>query len=451
MKSGMPTVALINPPVYDFSAYDLWAKPLGLLVIAECLRKAGLRVSLVDSMDPFHPALEGLCAPKRREFGTGKFFETEIPKPAALKDVRKKYHRYGLPPDRFEQAMREAGDADAVLVSCAMTYWYPGAFEAIALVRKVWPAIPILLGGIYTTLCREHSEKFSGADAVLPGPFEKSLSLFKDATGIRIDASHAPLYRPALDLYAKLKYAPILLSRGCPFRCDYCASGILHNKYARRAPEEVVEVIEEMALRGISDFAFYDDALLWDAKDGLIPLLEAILSRTSSKPQRKIRLHAPNGLHFSKIDRELAKLMRRAGFVTIRIGVESLSKESHEQWGGKADPESLASVVSYLFDAGYTPDEVGAYLLAGIPGQKAVELEKDVKTLLSLGVRPYLAEYSPLPGTPMFERARVASRYDIANEPVTQNNSVLPCMSPDFTFEDLQRLKQLTWPQTRRK
>lgn len=442
MNSDIPTVVLINPPVYDFSAYDLWARPFGLLTIAGHLLRCGVRVKLIDSTDPFHPDLEGLRAPKRRGYGAGKFFSEEIPKPAVFRDVQRKFHRYGLPPDRFERAMCSAGNADAALVTCAMTYWYPGAFEAIALARKIWPKTPVLLGGVYATLCNDHAGENSGADAVLPGPWEKSQSVFKDVTGISIAPASQPLFRPALDLYPRLEYAPIMLSRGCPLRCSSCASGMLFEKYVRRAPSEVFEEIQLAVSRGISDFTFYDDALLWDAGEGIIPLLEKVLEH-----DLHVRFHAPNGLHFSKVDRRLAKLMRRAGFVTIRLGVESLSKNRHEQWGGKADfGENLTKVASYFRDAGYNYNEIGAYLLAGFPGQSAEELEDDIKSLISLGIRPYLAEYSPLPGTPMFENARKVSRYDVAGEPLAQNNSALPCASPEFTPEDLQRLKHLSWP-----
>jgi len=51
------TVLLINPPVYDFAAYDLFSKPLGLLYLAARLRRAGYTVRLIDCMDRHHPAL----------------------------------------------------------------------------------------------------------------------------------------------------------------------------------------------------------------------------------------------------------------------------------------------------------------------------------------------------------------------------------------------------------
>ena len=46
-----PSVLLINPPLWDFSAFDLWAKPLGLLYLAATLRANGYRIHWLDALD----------------------------------------------------------------------------------------------------------------------------------------------------------------------------------------------------------------------------------------------------------------------------------------------------------------------------------------------------------------------------------------------------------------
>lgn len=433
-------IVLINPPVYDFAAFDLWAKPFGLLLIASYLKENSFQIKFIDAMDPFHPLLEGLPSPKRKKFGIGKFFEEFIPKPAVFKDVRRKFRRFGLPASKLKEAMRKVADANFVFVTSAMTYWYLGAFEAIALAKEIFPKAKIVLGGIYATLCADHARKFSGADFVIAGSWEKNLAELAEILNTPLKPLSAPLFQPALELYHQLGYAPIMLSRGCPFRCAYCASWQLFDTYVIREVEDVLEEMEKSISRGVTDFAFYDDALLWNAHKGIIPLLETVLSKGY-----KVRFHAPNGMHISKVDKYLASLMKRAGFQTIRLGVETLSHEKHERWGRKADPSIIAEVAEAFFSAGFDRNEVGAYLLAGLPGQKAEELEKDIKTLLELGINPYLAEYTPIPGTPMFEEAKKFSRYNLEEEPLTHNNSVLPCAWEGFTCEDLQRLKQLTW------
>jgi hypothetical protein len=58
-----PKILLVNPPIYDFAAYDFWLKPYGLLRIAGRLRK-GNNLYLFDYLDRHHPALRNRPASK---------------------------------------------------------------------------------------------------------------------------------------------------------------------------------------------------------------------------------------------------------------------------------------------------------------------------------------------------------------------------------------------------
>jgi hypothetical protein len=56
------------------------------------------------------------------------------------------------------------------------------------------------------------------------------------------------------------------------------------------------------------------------------------------------------------------------------------------------------------------------------------------------GAIPYLAEYSPIPHTPLWERAVASSPYDLASEPLFHNNTLLPCWS-DAQRREFARVK----------
>jgi hypothetical protein len=51
-------------------------------------------------------------------------------------------------------------------------------------------------------------------------------------------------------------------------------------------------------------------------------------------------------------------------------------------------------------------------------------------------------EYSPIPHTPLFEKAKGMSAFDLGNEPLFHNNSILPCQWEGFTLADFRRLKE---------
>ena len=67
----------------------------------------------------------------------------------------------------------------------------------------------------------------------------------------------------------------------------------------------------------------------------------------------------------------------------------------------------------------------------GLPGQSPESVIETVKFADKAGAMPYLAEYSPLPKTPLWEAAVASSEYDIKNDPIFHNNSLLPCWNED--------------------
>ena len=69
---------LINPWIYDFTAYDFWSKPLGLLYIASILRERGYEISYIDCMDRYNREIlnfKNREFPKKDEFGRGPFIK----------------------------------------------------------------------------------------------------------------------------------------------------------------------------------------------------------------------------------------------------------------------------------------------------------------------------------------------------------------------------------------
>ncbi len=438
-------ILLINPWINDFAAYDFWLKPLGLLYLGGLLRQNGHQVSFVDCLDPYHPAMlaKGPKQPQRHAYGRGKFFRQVIPKPDSLKMMPKNYCRYGILPEIFREELNNHQDTDIVLITSMMTYWYPGVFEAIKIIKEVLPKIPVVLGGKYATLCSEHATKYSGADFVISGAGEKQvLQLLQDIFGEKIsfmpNEDNLDSYPyPAFDLIHKVEQVPITTSRGCPYHCSYCSSHILNKKFLRRDPIKVADEIEHWQKKfGVKNFSFYDDALLVESDKMIVPLLNELQRRNLS-----CQFHCPNGLHLREIDVQLSKLLYASGFKTIRFGFETSDFKRQKQTGGKVVNEELQSGVRHLKKAGYKTEEIGIYLLCGMPNQRAAEVQESIDFVRKCGAKPMLAEYSPIPGTKMWAQALLASPFDIQNEPLYHNNSLLPCRSNEFSFDDYINLK----------
>jgi radical SAM superfamily enzyme YgiQ (UPF0313 family) len=136
--------------------------------------------------------------------------------------------------------------------------------------------------------------------------------------------------------------------------------------------------------------------------------------------------------------------MFTAGFRTIRFGFETADAKRQVDTGGKVTNEDLERTVRYLREAGYEPRDIGIYLLCGLPGQTAIEVREAINHVKHCGARPVIAEYSPIPGTALWDASVEASPYPIAEEPLFHNNSLLPCRSNFLTYEMYQDLKRET-------
>jgi len=432
-KKMAPSLILINPWIYDFAAYDLWSKPLGLLYLAGYLRACGFSIHLIDCLDIHHPALKDSALPARHAYGTGKFLREKAARSPALKHVPRSYSRYGIPKQLFVNALKEVKQPAAILVSSLMTYWYPGVVEAIAVAREVHPRTPILLGGIYARLCEEHAIATSGADRVVTGiPLQGMAKLLDELLefGIRSDQpppSSRGFPFPAFDLLHGFDHVPLLTSTGCPYRCEYCASRFLNPQFLTQDPHQVLnEIMNWHRERGIRDFAFYDDALLVNFEKHLGPILEEVV-----KQDLGLRFHTPNALHVKELSPEAADLLWRAGFKTLRLGFETSDMTMHRSLDRKLSEGDFERAVRCLLKAGFVKKQIGAYILAGLPGQSVSSVRESAEFVSKAGAMPYLAEYSPIPHTPLWNKAVADSQYNLVSEPLFHNNTLLPCWNEE--------------------
>jgi radical SAM superfamily enzyme YgiQ (UPF0313 family) len=458
---------LINPWVYDFAAMNLWSRPLGLIKVAEYMSQFDVDIKLVDCMDIF----------KRRRYGTGKYPREIVEKPELLRSVPRYFKRYGISIDDFIERLRNLLPCDFIFITSLMSYWYPGVQKAIEIARTISPHTPIILGGIYATLYHEHAVKYSGADFIYKGhirddivsvlgnfnlrlnnpltfhkntkdnknptssPFSKGGDLFpslaKRGEGRfykTISSNRNRYYK--LNLYQSYPFAPVLTSLGCPYGCSYCASKILFDGFVQREPYDVINEIKELYAIGVRDFTFYDDALLVNADSHIKVILKEII-----KSALKLRFHCPNGIHVRFIDDELANLMKESGFITLRLGLETINSERQAKTGGKITVEAFKEAVTRLKRYGFTKREIGVYLMYGLLGQGLEEVKEGVKFLKNLDVRINLTEFSPIPGTPCWRELN--DRGVITNDidPLLTNNTVFSYLFSGYNTLELERLK----------
>ncbi len=419
-----PKILLVNPPLYDFAAYDFWLKSYGLLSVAGFLRgKASL--TLFDYLDRLHPFTAGKKQFQSDQWGRGRFYCEKIPNPPPLSDIPRHFRRFGLPRPMFEEFLSQTPLCDFALVQTTMTYWYPGVAEVIEDIRKFQPQAKIILGGNYVTLCPSHAENL-GADLLITADNLGPLWQFLNITP---DLNQPPLW----EIYNRLNTGVLKLSDGCPFNCTYCSVPKVYGKFKPRPTRQALRQLQLLLKLGAENIAFYDDALLYKAEQVIIPFLNKILKRSL-----KVNLHTPNALNARFITSELSELMTKAGFKTFYLGFESLSSQFQRATGSKVLSDELARAVKHLIAAGAAPQNITAYQILGHPAIDIQQLEASMHFVNALGIRGMLADFSPIPSTPDGELCR---KYADLNEPLLHNKTAFPIIM--LGFDETNRLKDL--------
>jgi hypothetical protein len=403
-------ILLVNPPIFDFTAYDFWLRPYGMMRVAGQMPHS-CELSLFDY----------LVTPKRDAWGRGRFSCIHTAKPEFLRDIPRKFRRYGRPRTEFREFLRSQS-FDAILIQTLMSYWYPGVREVIEDLRRLQPSATIALGGVYATLCPSHAKSL-GADLVIEGagldPLWRALSI--------TPRKGVPYWPPE---YADV--GVIKITEGCPFRCTYCSAPLMWPGFAERPMTDCLDELSHLVAMGAKNIAFYDDALLYHADRILIPFLESVLQSNT-----RVLFHTPNALNARFMTPELARLMVKAGFASFFFGLESHDSMWQLSTGGKIASHEFEAAVKHLRAAG--AGSIIAYIIVGHPDQDRQDIESSIRFAHQCGARVLLSEFSPIPGTADGSKSE---RWADMSEPLSHNKTAFAIRR--LGMEYLNKLKELT-------
>lgn len=416
---------LINPWIYDFAAANLWSRPLGLFMVAEYLSQFNIECTLIDCLDLF----------RMKKYGRGSYPKEIVKNPECLRDMPRRFGRYGMTIDEFRGKLTENDPFDMVFLTSIMSYWYSGVQKVTEIVKSEFPNVPVILGGIYATLWKKHAAAHSGTDFIYRGPISDNITFALNTFGFKIKKkTHGISYRH-MNFYNQYPFAPVLTSTGCPFACSYCGTKLLYDGFTQRDPLDVAREIKELSLHGVRDFAFYDDALFVNADSHIKIILREIMTCGLHA-----RFHCPNGLHTRFLDDELALLMHQTGFKTLRLSLETVD-HSRQRQTGKVSSDDLVRAVHNLKRHGFSKENIGVYLMYGLPGQELDEVKDGIRFLKGLNVRINLTEFSPIPGTESWNELLVKGIITDDIDPLLTNNSVFSYLFSGYNHNELKRLK----------
>lgn len=114
------------------------------------------------------------------------------------------------------------------------------------------------------------------------------------------------------------RHYTLTTSRGCPYRCTYCAApNVTGGTFRFRSPENVVNEIEFYVKKGFKKFDILDDAFNIDLVRAKT-VCELIIKRKLG-----ITWELSNGVRANFIDKEFCQLLKKAGCNYMSFGLES--------------------------------------------------------------------------------------------------------------------------------
>lgn len=293
--------------------------------------------------------------------------------------------------------------------------------------------IKILYGQFFASLCyNEILEKYSVFDYLSVGYGEVTVSKLIDylQNKCKIDEIPGLAYKMEDDvIYRKqewcnvseiIKIKPtrenvqkvlnsglnisIFCSRGCPYRCSFCATGSLmgrEHKYFLRDPYDVVDELEELYNKyHIKRITFVDDTFAPNTSAGKEQariIAEEII-------KRNIKLEIMVDSRIDCIDRELFTLLYRAGVRYVYIGIEAASDENLKEYNKGYKANKIKDSLEIL-------SEIGIKAVYGFinfnPETTFEDLLSNIELLSNLKYTDptmYSHEYIPYPGTDMTKR-----------------------------------------------
>lgn len=381
-------ILLIEPPVTrpsDFGAKRVRigiVPPLGLAYLAAVLEKNNYEVKIYDCL--IEGRLEG-------------------------EPYKEKFLRYGLSDDEIKKEIKNFSP-DIVGVSCLFSAKEMDLLNVCRFAKEVDENIITVAGGAHPTMKYNEVLKDRNLDFVILGEGEYSFlnlieTLNKNGDLSRVDGlafkngsrislnpktkyienlDELPL--PARYLLKMEKYmntssphsgirrhpfTSMITSRGCPNRCTFCVIRNLWGPRARfRTAKNVLLEIEHLIKTyGIKEIHFEDDNIMVDNKRAR-ELFSGIIDN-----KWDLSLNSPSGLAVATLDEDLLSLMKKAGYFSIAIAIESGDANVLKLMRKPVNLEKVRGVV----DAARKVDlKVKGFFILGYPGETKEQMQRTI-------------------------------------------------------------------------
>ena len=187
--------------------------------------------------------------------------------------------------------------------------------------------------------------------------------------------------------------APIIITRGCPMLCTFCAGKSITTKHIRkRSADNVIGEIKFLKNNfGVNDFLIEDENFTLHS-NLVMEFCDKLL-----KEDLKITWSCPSGVRLDTLNEEMLSMMEKSGCHSLSVGVEFGSQRIHDLTKKNLTLEIIKEKVSLFkkFNIRTT-----GFFMFGIPGETKEEMIETIKFAKSLDInRAQFNNFMPLPGS----------------------------------------------------
>ncbi|MBI4551558.1 MAG: B12-binding domain-containing radical SAM protein [Candidatus Latescibacteria bacterium] len=211
------------------------------------------------------------------------------------------------------------------------------------------------------------------------------------------DLLDIPLYERAWRTRHGYFSMNVVTTRGCPFKCNWCAKPIYGNRYNSRSPERVAAELRELKTTCRPDHLWFADDI-FGLKPGWVERFSRCVIEQDAVIPFKIQARV------DLLDEDVVRALKTAGCRSIWVGAESGSQKILDAMDKGTTVEQIHTAAARLHRHGI---EVGFFLQFGYPGETWEDIGKTM--LMVRDCRPDdigISVSYPLPGTMFYERVR---------------------------------------------
>ncbi len=316
---------------------------------------------------------------------------------------------YGLSDKKLVQRL-QIQPPDCIMIGhSGSTAAHPVAMRTAAALRLAFPSAIIIYGGVYPSFTAvDILKKNQCIDIIVHGEGEETVTELAEAISIGIGSfdhiggitfrgndavvttqPREPIedldrFRPGWELvdweeYTLLGFgrsAGIQFSRGCTLKCSYCGQWSFWKKYRHHSPEFIAEQMEQLVNHYGVRFIWFADENFAADREATKKLLRLIIEKDLG-----LALNANMTATLVVRDKDILWLYKKAGFVNVIMGVESMDDKTIERIQ-KDNPFELSCQATRLLRS---HGVVGfANIIFGLEDENPASLWRTFKNLLKL-------------------------------------------------------------------